>query len=332
MSHELTERENGKVEMAFTGPRDAIWHGLGQQLEEDASLETWKVQAGMDWQVLQSPLTYSSTTTSETGAKVENHIFPDRQVLFRSDNKEPLGIVSEDFKIVQPEQVIEFFRDLVENHGFKLSTAGTLFGGKRFWALADVGKSEHVTDSDRIDGHLLLTTAVDGTMSTQARFTSTRVVCNNTLTIAMQGSSSRPVIRVTHKREFDPDAVKIDLGLLDKGWVEFMKNMRALASKKMSARQTREFFEEQLFDPHRSAHDQTWGVTREVTRLVDLALGGSGSDAYRGTAYGALCAVTEHYTHGTGKRDASRQFWDAYVGNGESKKQEMYRELLRQYA
>lgn len=332
MSHEITERADGKAEMAFTGPRSAIWHGLGQKLEEGASLETWKEQAGMSWEVLQSPLTYSSIELNGGIPSVVDHVFPDRQVLFRSDNKEPLGIVSEDFKIVQPDQVIEFFRDLVENHGFKLSTAGTLFGGRRFWALADVGKSDEVTNSDRIDGHLLLTTAVDGTMSTQARFTSTRVVCNNTLTIALQGASTRPVIRVTHKRDFDAGAIKIDMGLIDKGWDEFMKNMRGLANKKMSARQTREFFEEQLFDENRSAHDQTWGVVREVNRLIDLALGGSGSEAYKGTAYGALCAITEHYTHGTGKRDPSRQFWDSYVGNSESQKQEMYRTLLREYA
>lgn len=333
MAHEITQREDGMYEMAFTGSRDAIWHGLGQQLDSDASLETWKTQAGMDWEVLQSPLTYTSSGISENGTpEVTEHVFPDRQVLFRSDNKHPLGIVSEDFKIVQPSQVIEFFRDLVDHHGFKLSTAGTLFDGRRFWALADVGKSAYVSDSDLIEGHLLLTTAVDGTMSTQVRFTSTRVVCNNTLTIAVGGSSTRPVARVTHKRDFDPAAVKIDLGLLDKGWTDFMNTMKGLSNKKMSPRETREFFERQLFDPKRSEHDQTWGVTREVTRLVDLALGGSGSDAYKGTAYGAICAITEHYTHGTGRRDPSHQFWDSYVGNAESKKQEMFRNLVMEYA
>ena len=332
MAHEVTERADGTAEMAFTGPRSAIWHGLGQNLADDATLEQWRVQAGMEWEVQASPISYTSVKVDGGTVGTEDHIFPDRQVLFRSDTKEPLGVVSEDFKVVQPEQVIEFFRDLVEKNGYKLSTAGTLFGGRRFWALADVGKSGEVTKSDRIEGHLLLTTAVDGTMSTQARFTSTRVVCNNTLTIALQGASTRPVIRVTHKRDFDADAVKIDLKLIDQGWESFMANMRGLASKKMSAQQTREFFEEQLFDSEKGVHDQTWGVVREVTRLTDLALGGSGSDASKGTAYGTLCAITEHYTHGTGKRDPSRQFWDAYVGNGESKKQEMYRQLLREYA
>jgi phage/plasmid-like protein (TIGR03299 family) len=326
MAHEITQRANSMSEMAFTGPRSAVWHGLGQQVDETASFEDWKTQAGLDWEVFESTVNY--TSVDPTG-NPEQHSIPDKRVLFRSDTKDALGIVSNDFKIVQPDQVIEFFRDLVELHGFKLSTAGSLFGGRRFWALADVGKSDNVVDSDRIDGHLLLTTAVDGTMSTQARFTSTRVVCNNTLTIALQGNSSRPVIRVTHKRDFDPSQVKIDLKLIDAGWDNFMKNMRALASKPMSARQTREFFEEQLFDSERRADEQTWGITREVAKLTDLALGGSGSGYSKGTAYGTLCAITEHFTHGTGKRDPSRQFWDAYVGHGDSKKQDMYRNLMR---
>ena len=327
MAHDITQRANNMSEIAFTGSRQGIWHGLGQHMDENSSFEDWKVRAGLDWEVFESTVDYNSV---DMQGKIEKHSIPDKRVLFRSDTKDALGIVSTDFKIVQPDQVIEFFRDLVELHGFKLSTAGSLFGGRRFWALADVGKSENVVDTDQIDGHLLLTTAVDGTMSTQARFTSTRVVCNNTLTIALQGNSSRPVIRITHKKDFDPTQVKIDMKLIDAGWANFMKNMRSLASKPMSARQTREFFEEQLFDSERLSHEQTWGVTREVTRLTDLALGGSGSGYSKGTAYGTLNAITEHYTHGTGKRDPSRQFWDAYVGHGDSKKQDMYRNLMRE--
>lgn len=325
MAHEITHA-NGKDEVAFSGARSAIWHGLGQEMDDNASFEDWKVNAGLDWEVHESTVDYNVVNENSV---VERKSIPDKRVLFRSDTKDSLGIVSNDFKIVQPDQVIEFFRDLVELHGFKLSTAGTLFGGRRFWALADVGKSDNVVAGDKIDGHLLLTTAVDGTMSTQARFTSTRVVCNNTLTIALQGNSSRPVVRVTHKRDFDPSLVKIDLKLLDKGWVDFMASMKKLSNTKMSARQTREFFEEQMFDSDRNASEQTWGVVREVSRLTDLALGGSGSGYSKGTAYGALCAVTEHFTHGTGKRDPSRQFWDSYVGNGDNKKQDMLRELLK---
>jgi phage/plasmid-like protein (TIGR03299 family) len=328
MAHELSIRENGFAEMAFTGSRDAIWHGLGQSIKPDASLDEWKKEAGMDWEVHESPGSY----TRVVGTTTEQLQIPDRKVLFRSDNGAMLGMVGTEFKVVNPGTVIDFFKDLVEQFGFRLSTAGCLFGGKKFWALADTGKSGEVSTGDRIDGHLLLTTAVDGTMSTQGRFTSTRVVCNNTLSIALSGVSARPIVRVTHKRDFDASAVKIDLGVIDKGWVQFMDNMKKLSNTKMGPTQTRDFFEEQLFDPDRSKNDQTWSIQREVDRLINLALSGSGSDMSKGTAYGALNAVTEYFTHGTGRREASRQFWDAYAGAGDSKKQVLYRALMRKVA
>lgn len=332
MAHELTQRENGLVEMAFTGPREAIWHGLGQNLEEGVSIEEWKKAAGMDWDVHEAPVTYSAPEfDATTGLPVINsHMVPDRKVVFRSDTKESLGIVGHNFKVVQPGDVLEFFRDLVDQHGFRLSTAGTLFGGRKFWALADTGKSGEVTSGDRIDGHLLLTTGCDGSMSTQARFTSTRVVCNNTLTVALAGAANKPVVRVTHKRAFDPDDVKIDLGILDASWVRFMNRMKALANRKMTASETRKFFEEQLFDPNVAAHEQGWGKIREVDTLTDLALYGSGSDMSRGTAYGALCAITEHYTHGRNPKDASRQFWGAYMND--TNKTDLANALIREYA
>lgn len=328
MAHELTTRADGMTEFAFSGSRDNIWHSLGQEIDQAdlADLDNWKVRAGMDWDVLRSPATFSAFNP-DLGLN-ENKLYPNTDVLFRSDSQEPLGIVGNGFKIVQPGQVIDFFNDLVQHHGFQLSSAGTLFGGRRFWALADVGKQDEVVAGDKIDGHLLLITAVDGSLATTARFVTTRVVCNNTLQAAVREGTKKPVIKVTHRTQFDPDKVKIDLGVIDKAWATFMADMRKLSNKKMGATETRSFFEKQIFDPSKSRQDQGWGIDREVERLVDLALGGSGSDFYKGTAYGALCAATEFYTHGSGKRDASHQFWSAYMGDGETKKQKVLDSLL----
>lgn len=324
MAHQLTERENGKVEMAFTGPRAAIWHSLGQNLEEGASIENWIQSAGMDWEVKEAAARYDAATDASTSEMT----FPDRKILYRSDTGVALSIVGQDFKTVQPQAVVEFFRDLTEQHGMKLSTAGTLFGGKRFWALADTGKADEIVEGDVVQGHLLLVTAVDGTMATTAKFVSTRVVCNNTLTIAMGGISSKPMVKITHKKDFDPSAVKIDLGILSASWERCITNLRKLANKRMSAEEIRSFYEKKLFDPEHQFDDQSWGVVREVNRLTSLAEHGSGSDMSVGTAWGALCGATELYTHGTGKRDASHQFWHSYNGTLESKKLDMYRELL----
>lgn len=325
MAHELTTRENGMVEFAFTGSRSAIWHGLGNALEVGAPLEEWKKAAGMDWEVFEGACQYL------VAGEQEPRLVEDKKVLFRSDSKAPLAVVGSDFQIVQPNTVIEFFRSLTENNGMQLSTAGTLFGGRRFWALAETGKEGEVTDGDVVKGHLLLVTACDGSLATTAKFVSTRVVCNNTLTIA-RGESAKAgqLVKVSHRSMFDADKVKIDLGLLDKSWVEMMNNLRALANKKLTANQMEAFYKERLYDQTKSEADQGWGVKREVERLMALANGGSGSDMSRGTAWGALCGATELYTHGAkeGKRDASNLFWDSYNGRLEGLKMETYNRLV----
>ena len=142
MAHNLVaSTATGDIPMAFTGSRDAIWHGLGQQLDSSKGIDDWIPAAGFNWEIKSSPAYFPDAN----GKMVE---FPGKQVLSRSDTDEPLSIVSDSFKVVQPKQVLEFFRDLTEKHGMKLSTAGILGNGKRFWALADMGKEAEITLGD----------------------------------------------------------------------------------------------------------------------------------------------------------------------------------------
>lgn len=328
MAHEITVREDGFAEFAHSGPKSAIWHSLGQEISEEDldNFDAWKTRAGMDFEVCRSAAMFTAFNP-ELGVN-ENKLYPNVDILFRSDTQAPLSTVSSNYKIVQPGEVIDFFNSLVTHNGFRMSSAGTLFGGRRFWALAETGRTGTPVMDDPIDGHLLLVTSVDGSLSTTARFVTTRVVCNNTLQASLREKSNKPMIKITHHKEFSADDVKIDLGLMDKAWSTFMNDMKTLANRKMSASDTRRFFESVIYDKKKAAHEQGWGATREVDRLVDLALGGSGSDVSKGTAYGALCAATEFYTHGSGKRDASHQFWSGYLGDGENKKQRVLESLL----
>ena len=123
MSHEITRTNTGTYEFAFSGSRSAIWHGLGQELCEDSSIDVWKAEAGMKGKDRQAPMMFTNADNEPTAVEA-------RKILYRSDNAFQLGIVGEDYKIVQPGQVLEFFDDLTRLHGMKLSTAGTLFGGK----------------------------------------------------------------------------------------------------------------------------------------------------------------------------------------------------------
>ena len=310
MAHQLYTNKEGKVSFAFIGPREAIWHGLGQNLTEGADLETWKVEAGMDWTALESPVLFH--TTQNEGSAETLKEFKDKKVLFRSDTHVPLSVVSSEYNIVQPGEVIEFFRDLTERHGMKLSSAGCLFKATRSWALAETGNEHQPIHGDSILGHLLFVTSIDGSLSNTAKFVSTRVVCQNTLTVAL-GEKSTPMVRKTHRKVWDPTEVKIDLGLLNSNWESFKNKLNVLANHRMSDDEVKLFFKKTFFDPKKDEDHQTSSDRKCVNNLMSLYKTGSGAEYDCGTALGALNAVTNLFTHGTGRvRSADRMFWNAY--------------------
>ena len=125
MAHEITS-------MAFTGATP--WHGLGNHLTEQQPIQIWLKEAGMDWTIEQSDVLFNADNSAL-------HIRPyaDSKVLFRSDSLAPLSVVSNRYKVVQPHEVLNFYKDLVSAGGFELETAGVLKGGRKLWALAKTG-------------------------------------------------------------------------------------------------------------------------------------------------------------------------------------------------
>lgn len=206
--------------MAYAGEKP--WHGLGNKLTTLQPLDVWKRQAGMDWMIEESEVRF--ITGNHTVGAI--HTFPEQKVLYRSDTKRALAVVSKRFQIVQPEEVLEFYRDLTEYAGFELETAGVLKEGRKFWALARTGQSATLKGKDQVNGYLLLATACDGSLATTAQFTSVRVVCNNTLQIAL--GDNRGAVKVPHRSEFNADAVKQQLGITVAPWNRFVAKMKDL--------------------------------------------------------------------------------------------------------
>src|SRR4030095_1465606 len=137
-----------------------------------------------------------------------------------SDTGTALSIVSGDYQIVQPKEVLEFYRELVSLHGYTLETAGALNGGRKVWALARTGKTADFGSggTDRLTAYVLLATSCDKTLATTVAFTSIRVVCQNTLFFATQDikKKKRPQLKIPHNVLFDQTQVNSELGLSDK--------------------------------------------------------------------------------------------------------------------
>lgn len=307
MSHELyRDPVTGKVAFSYVG--QAGWHGLGTMLTPNAPLSVWKQEAGFDWEIRQGDC--CTLLTDDTAVRM-----PERQLLFRSDTLAPLAVVSDKYKVVQPLEVLHFYEDLIDTAGFKLETAGIMFGGRRFWALAATNYSDEVLAGDRVSQYLLLTTACDGSLATTAKFTPVRVVCNNTLSMALSRDGNRQQIKVPHSANFDPQAVKRSLGVAGETWDNFMEDARRLASIEMSRMDASQFLINLLGDPTKSAEDQPVAAANQMQQIYQLWDRNSmGNELVGHTAWGMYNSVTEFADWHTGHKTADARMDSAWFG------------------
>lgn len=335
MAHEidLISKTNLNGSMAFVG--ETPWHGLGQQLTPDSPIETWAEQAGMDFQLLSTPAMGFNPVTDEAFA------FDGKNILFRSDTGHPLSIVSDQYQIVQPQQVLEFYRDLIADHGFQLNTAGVLFDGKKFWALAKTGDSERIMGQDLIDSYLLLATSCDGTLATTAQFTSVRVVCNNTLSFSIANEQGRKgTIKITHNAQFNPELVKAQLGLAGESFSQFTESVDEMAKRKVTDREAIDWLVKvvnNLKDGEMLSVDNAEELTTEsnakTTRsMFELYKGagkGSNLKSADGTLWGLVNAVTQYQDHERKTKTPDNRLNSAWFGQGNTIKNRAFDEALK---
>lgn len=333
MTAGITVRNN-RAEMAYVG--ETPWHGMANRLTPGQPIETWQKESGLSWKVQRSKVRYATSANDKSLRE-----WSDQHVLFRSDTKAPLSVVSDKFQIVQPGECLEFFRDLTEKHGFELETAGTMFGGRRYWALAKTPLNCELPGKDRLGAYLLLATACDGSMATTAKMTSIRVVCHNTLSMALSAeAAARNQVRVRHNSKFIETEVKIDMGLIDTGWTEFQQQIKSLAKCKLSTKDALDVLLNVLGDPAKLAID-TAKDGREaaieaqpnmkgmasILKLFDGEAIGADLPSSKGTAWGLVNATTQYFDHLYG-RDPSRRLSKAWFGKNDTAKTEVARNLL----
>ena len=304
---------------------DAVpWHGLGNQLTPKQPIEIWQREAGMDWRINESEVLYS--VSGGDGLHLKSN--PDNKVLFRSDTFSPLSVVSKRYRVVQPAEVLEFYRDLVSAGGFELETAGVLKGGKKLWALAKTGQETLLKGNDKVKAYLLLATSCDGTLCTTAQFTSVRVVCNNTLQMAVGDSGGS--VKVPHSTQFDPQQVKQALGLGLSSWETFVTDMRQLADRRVNKFEAMNFLINVLGDRAVPLNDQP--NTKAIQNVYQLFAGeGKGSDmaSASGTAWGLLNGVTEYVDQHRRARSTDHRLDSAWFGPGAAIKERAFHEAMK---
>jgi phage/plasmid-like protein (TIGR03299 family) len=302
--------------MAYIGEKP--WHGLGQALTPGQTIKTWAREAGIDYRICRSRVRF--------GDAADPQIWDERHVFFRSDTKKPLGIGSDGFQLVQPAEVLGFFRDLCAEHGFTLETAGTLYDGAKFWALARLPLDFTLPGRDQVSGYALLATSCDGSLATTGQITSVRVVCDNTLRMAT--ASGKDAIKVRHSSVFNETKVKVDMGLLQGQWQAFADNARKLAARKITRAEAVKILVDAIGDPEKKIEDQPNARPMgQILELFDGAARGSELDSAKGTAWGLVNAATEFADHYAGRSTNSR-LNSAWFGTGAARKAAIFEKAL----
>jgi phage/plasmid-like protein (TIGR03299 family) len=326
MTDAVTVRANGRAEMAYRG--ETPWHGLGNELRDDMTLEQRIEAAGFDWEILKTSVRYQTSKKPPVMKQM-----PEKQVLYRSDNGDSLSVVSPRFGIVQPRQVMEYFDQLMEKFGFgTLETAGTLFGGKQFWGLATVGETaDCVLDAkDKVRMRILMCTSCDRSLATIVKFVIERVVCHNTLEMALREGGAQ--FKKRHRSAFKPDEANAALGI--KAKEEFsteLAMLRKLAETPMTpvemVRATMSLYEpafEKLDAKELKAHAKT----KHVQGISQLALGhdaiGDSLKGSHGTLWGWLNSVTEYIDWNNGSLTPDRRLHRAWNGKPAGIKREAF--------
>ena len=213
------------VENMFSA-REIPWHKIGEVTEGALSSKEAIVKAGLDWQVNKVP------TYARVG---EIEVPTGQEALVRSSDNKVLTQVGKNWHPVQNEEAFEFFSEYCLAGDMSMETAGSLRDGKMVWGLAKVNESFDIGKNDQVDSYLLFANPHEYGKSIDIRFTPIRVVCNNTLSMALASVKNQGT-KLNHRKVFDANHVKETMGLASEKFAQYKDVAQFLASKNFSAK------------------------------------------------------------------------------------------------
>lgn len=288
---------NGKPAFMYYG--EAPWHRTGQKLDAPATAEEAIAAAGLDYEISLTDV-----------ATVDGMMVPKTKAVVRYDNQTVLGTVSDRYCVVQNRQAFGFLDAVVADGGLRYHTAGALGRGEKIFLLAKLPGHLRVLNSDDVvDKYLLLANSHDGSSALRVLFTPVRVVCQNTLSMALRQGHGQGV-SIRHNGDLAGkirDAQRV-LGLATRFYDDAQAKIDRLASISPTPAQLDTYFKVLYPDPILGDDNGRARQTRE--RLQELFTTGIGHDmpGIKGSWWVAYNAVTEMLDHRTyrGRTEAER--------------------------
>ena len=290
--------------MAYAG--EVPWHGLGIKVIDDLTPAQMLDKAGLDWTVNKVP-----TYIDFNGQKIPT----EDSALVRSTDGKILSVVSGDWHPVQNHEAFEFFNDFVMAGNMKMHTAGSLREGKNVWALAKINDDFEILGGDKVESYLLFSNPHEYGKSVDVRLTPIRVVCNNTLTLAL-GSTSDLVVRLSHRRAFDADMVKTTLGVAHNKMSTYKEAAEFLSTKRYTDETLHNYLRE-LFPSLSKENKEV--MSRPAETILSVVDTQPGAEFAPGSWWNAFNAVTYATDHVLGHTNESRMQSSWYGQNRQRK-------------
>ena len=290
--------------MAYTG--DTPWHKKGNRLVPGADRETWARDAGYNWTVESSPIYYRDGDNAQVSKR--------HRVFYRSDRPDiVLGVASNQFKPVQPRELLDFYFQFSQETELEVETAGVLGDGQRLWVLAKNKARYNVgteASPDVIENYLLGATANDGSMGTRFKGTGIRVVCANTADAALK--SGQKGLTINHRSRVDWDQVR--------KWVKGENDEFMLFGNLMSAFKSVDVDNDQAADFAKTLIAPEWDgkgkAPRKLRNFVTTLNSGVGQREAGPNAFGLFNAVTRYVDHDKQARSDDTRLDQAWFGAG----------------
>ena len=318
-------QKNGRAEIMVVGK--PAWHRLGTVLDKPATAEEAINAANLDWEVIKKPLFAGAT---------EHYRLLSNFAIVRGDDWENgkatvLGIVGDGYTPVQNREAFSFFDPIVGEKAAIYHTAGALGSGERVWILAKLPGDIRVIGDDITHKYLLLSNSHDGNSAVQIKFTPIRVVCQNTLTMAL---SQGPTLRVPHTRDVR-ERLRIAANMLNAvklRYTELETVFKKMANIQLDSNKLQNYLGQVFPDPRRKADEARYERALEQARTDRAASEylfekGKGNEqkGVAGTLWAAYNGVAEYVDYRRyAKATDKRQVEAIWFGDGYSAKARAY--------
>jgi phage/plasmid-like protein (TIGR03299 family) len=277
--------------MAFVD--ELPWHHLGKRVSPDVSSHVMLQEAGLDWNVQKVPAPGAAIVPHRYGPTQYKRYFLTRDAVDKEKVAPVLGIVSSRYEVLQNEEAFAFFEPFLEAGHAHYETAGALGNGEKVWVQVRIGDPLIVPPRDEVNRFILLSNSHDGRGALSLRFTPVRVVCNNTLNMAVEGGEY--VVNVRHSRNMrdrlEREQVVYLLRLVEATFARAAREFTLLA-KTRATETLREVYLTGMLPPTKA--DKAEGGTPRWWQAVDKALDNPAvtPKPTRDTVWGLYNAVT----------------------------------------